>query len=154
MTPFVRWKFSNFSLMEVDASWVDHEVDGRDFLRELALGSDPRRFDKGKGYGFPFDPNRGQGVIQVDLQKGLDPLAGMISGTSDLASTSRCLRWVWFGDETSFEPAPSGMVRGCFECGSTTVSSRAWRGVPSSGWVAHAPRLRSEEPLLMAARAT
>ena len=46
--PFIEWKFSNFSLAEMDASRGDLDGDGRDLLWEYALGSDLRGFDKGK----------------------------------------------------------------------------------------------------------
>ncbi len=81
VTPFIEWKFETLSLAEMDHPEEDMDGDGRNFLWEYALGTDPFVADEGPLYDFGFDSEREQGVVTVSLDPDLDPKVTVVVET-------------------------------------------------------------------------
>ena len=89
VTPFVEWKFETMRLSEMDHPLEDPDGDGRDFLWEYVLASDPLTPDEGPLFSFAFDAVRRQGVVSVPSREGIDPAVNMIVESTDLSPGDR-----------------------------------------------------------------
>ena len=84
VSPFVEWKFETMSLAEMDHPEEDRDGDGRNFLWEYSLSSDPNIADTERSFAFDFDSDLKQGVISLALRENLDPAVDVIVETTDL----------------------------------------------------------------------
>lgn len=89
VTPFVTWKFETLSLAEMDHPLEDADEDGRDYLWEYTLGSDPKLADEGELYSFEYDQAHKQGVVTLHHRDSLDPNVEIIVETTGLSFGDR-----------------------------------------------------------------
>ena len=92
VTPFVEWKFDNFSLAKMDQHNADVDQDGKNLLWEYAYNTDPEQPDAAPSFAFTFSQERKQGGVTVELPAGIDPAREVIVETSSLQ---------WFSPWTS-----------------------------------------------------
>lgn len=115
VTPFVVWKFESMRLAEMDHPLEDPDGDGRDFLWEYTLGSDPLEADEGGLFLFEFDADRQQGAVTVEARQMLDPAINIVVESTDLSP--------------GYQWSPEGIVRegNVFRGGQSTDVLRLFR---------------------------